>query len=301
MKFTIPVKIKSVVVLFFFCWTFGGLFDIAYAFKNSDELRVTSKEKKTQNIQKPEGKFQKAIEDIDQILTDAVTDTDTKKNKAKVKKGEIESLDVEIRKQFRETEDKIKDLPEVIKQRHRDFVRKYEENLNILRTNLDDIEKAKTKTETDAEIEKTKAHLEKVKPPKKHIPLDPNKLPHRTAEPVFKEPRTSPEQFSLEQRAESKAPKKDSILVASTGPLDGLLSPNSEPSTSNLLVALANPASPADLAETIEVQFTPEIRAKAQELGYNPVKIYNWIRNNIEYVPTYGSIQGANMCLQTKL
>ena len=38
-------------------------------------------------------------------------------------------------------------------------------------------------------IEKTKAFLEKVKPPKKHIPLDPNKLPHRTAEPVWKEPR----------------------------------------------------------------------------------------------------------------
>ncbi|MFZ3138173.1 MAG: transglutaminase domain-containing protein, partial [Thermodesulfovibrionales bacterium] len=44
-----------------------------------------------------------------------------------------------------------------------------------------------------------------------------------------------------------------------------------------------------------------EIQAKAAELNHNPTKIYNWVRNNIEYVPTYGSIQGANMCLQTKL
>jgi YHS domain-containing protein len=53
------------------------------------------------------------------------------KEKLKTKKTEIESLDAEIRKQFKETEEKIKDLsrydrdmPDVIKQRHRDFVRK---------------------------------------------------------------------------------------------------------------------------------------------------------------------------------
>ncbi len=44
-----------------------------------------------------------------------------------------------------------------------------------------------------------------------------------------------------------------------------------------------------------------EITAKAQELENKPVKIYNWVRNNIEFVPTYGSIQGADYCLQTKL
>jgi len=91
------------------------------------------------------------------------------------------------------------------------------------------------------------------------------------------------------------------ILVASNGSLDGLLTPNSELETQNYVqVAAADPPTDADLAETIEVQFTPAIRAKAEELGRNPVKIYNWVRNNIEFVPTYGSIQGADMCLQTK-
>ena len=49
------------------------------------------------------------------------------------------------------------------------------------------------------------------------------------------------------------------------------------------------------------VQFTDAIRAKAQELGNNPVKIYEYVRNNIEYAPTYGSIQGADQCLQSKI
>ena len=94
----------------------------------------------------------------------------------------------------------------------------------------------------------------------------------------------------------------DPILIASTGSLKGLLNspiPDTQ-SSPPVLLALADPPSDADLAETIEIKFTPAIQAKAQELGNNPVKIYNWVRNNIEFVPTYGSIQGADMCLQTK-
>lgn len=66
-------------------------------------------------------------------------------------------------------------------------------------------------------------------------------------------------------------------------------------------IALATPPAADDLAENgVEIRFTSAIRAKAAELEGNPTKIYNWVRNNIEYVPTYGSIQGGDMCLQTK-
>ena len=74
----------------------------------------------------------------------------------------------------------------------------------------------------------------------------------------------------------------------------------SNSTTQPITLALAHDApTAADLAQTIDVQLTPAIKAKAQELNYSPVKIYNWVRNNVEYVPTYGSIQGADMCLQT--
>ncbi len=72
-------------------------------------------------------------------------------------------------------------------------------------------------------------------------------------------------------------------------------------STSLLLAqAVALPTSD-DLAQTPEIQFTQDIIALASQLNNNPVKIYNWVRNNIEYAPTYGSIQGADMCLQSKI
>ncbi len=328
----------SVIVLAFYLWTFGGIFELAYAFKTSSD-KAQRMELGKQKEQGPGERLNKAIEDIEQIIqaVETVRTVEEKragKERLKTKELEIEALDKEIRKQFSETETKIKDLPEAIKQRHRDFVKKYEENLKELKNNLEAIKKHDIGSrEFDEAVKKTKAHLEKVKPRKKHIPLDPNKLPHRTAEPTKKKPRLRPEQFSIEHSTEGIAQRHEPILVASNGSLNGLLSrnpelatmnlyelsdissqflpastTNSEQTTSNtfdklsagLLLAAADPPTDADLAETIEVQFTEAIRAKAEELENKPVKIYNWVRNNIEFVPTYGSIQGADMCLQTK-
>ena len=298
-------KLLAIIVLVFFSWTFAGVFQVAYAI---DNLPQTSNNTHSSRTPKSEERFQKAIEEIGEILEDPVTDRETKASKVKAKKGEIEELDKEIRKQFAETEKKLREarLPDEILQRHHKFVKHYEDNLNELKANLDSIEKTKGLA-VEVEIEKAKKHLQRVKPPKKHIPLDPNKLPHRTPKIEKREPRIKKEDFERDFPNPKKAQgQKKHILVASIGSLKGLLSENTEYGTEysnspNLIVAQAtNQPSPEDLAENIEVQFTPEIRAKAQELGYNPVKIYNWVRNNIEFVPTYGSIQGAHMTLLTK-
>jgi transglutaminase-like putative cysteine protease len=63
----------------------------------------------------------------------------------------------------------------------------------------------------------------------------------------------------------------------------------------------AGPPGPADLEETLEVKFTTEIRQLSDSLERNPVKVFNWVRNNIEFVPTWGSIQGAALCLETRV
>ncbi len=342
-------RVLSFLVLFFFSWTFAGGFDLAFAVKNDQQSALSDQQQK-KKTKRAEEKLQEALENIEQILTDTETDTDTKKDKLKTKKAKIGNLDKEIKKQFKATEKKLKDagLPQEILKRHKDFVKLYKDNLKELNTNLDEIEQAQDEFEINEKVEKTKKFLKKVKPPKKHTPLDPNKLPHRTPEPVFKEPRLNKEQFLEDSNALSASAdpheagrvtgdeSRDSyklsvmsderretrdeslILVASNGPLSGLLNSsqlsafsyqpiastlNSEPGTQNYLqIAQASaPPTSADLAETIEVQFTPEITAKAEELENNPVKIYNWVRNNIEFVPTYGSIQGADYCLQTKL
>jgi|GEM_PF-1763806 len=54
------------------------------------------------------------------------------------------------------------------------------------------------------------------------------------------------------------------------------------------------------LGETEEVQLTQAVRDKAGELGKNPVSIYNWVRNNIDFLPTYGSIQNSDTTLLTR-
>jgi transglutaminase-like putative cysteine protease len=59
------------------------------------------------------------------------------------------------------------------------------------------------------------------------------------------------------------------------------------------------PPVPEDLAETPDVRFTPEIEALAASLGNDPVRIFNWVRNNVEFVPVQGSIQGADHCRAT--
>ena len=325
------IKAVSIIVLIFFSWTFGGVFEIAQAISNSTEgQKSRSAEVKTKITppglplpqgegKKPEEQFQKTIEDIDSIIYDQMSafgdqqKTNENKKKLRGKKTEIESLDIEIKKQFTETEGKIKDLPEVIKQRHRDFVKKYAENLNELRAKLDAIDKAKDQAELKAEVEKTDAFLEKVKPPKKHQKLDPNKLPNRTEEPVFKEPRTKPEEFlNNSQKSVVKSQKVKPILLAMNGEATGLLSSpipeiqNSDPmllaATDSLpsgsyQIALANPPTDADLAETIEVQFTPELQEIANLLEHNPVLLYEFVRNNFEYEPYHGSVKGSQSTL----
>lgn len=73
-------------------------------------------------------------------------------------------------------------------------------------------------------IDKAKAHLESTKPPKRHIPLDPNKLPTRRAKPIHKEPRTKSEEFTEGKKLKAESITQNPILVASNGPLTGLLS-----------------------------------------------------------------------------
>ncbi|MCB1609276.1 MAG: hypothetical protein KDI71_20120, partial [Xanthomonadales bacterium] len=61
--------------------------------------------------------------------------------------------------------------------------------------------------------------------------------------------------------------------------------------------AFTDPPTPADLAPTLDAPFTPAIQALAAELNNDPVAIRSWVYNNIEFQPTFGSIQGADLTL----
>lgn len=52
-------------------------------------------------------------------------------------------------------------------------------------------------------------------------------------------------------------------------------------------------AVPADLAETPEVRFTPEILEVVQRFGGNPEQLYLYVKNNFEFTPYVGSQKGS--------
>lgn len=283
MKLRSCSRIIAAVVVCFFTWTSGGVFGIANAAAIEAKKGKPARPEKAKP-KSPEERLQEVTEELCVTLADGKISMEKKQEKLKAARSVIEADDAEIREQFAATEKKLRDakLPDEILERHRKFVKHYDDNLAELKGNIERVEKAKDKKEAEAGIEKVLRHLKKTKAPSRHQKLDPNNLPHRQPKVVKREPRMKKEEFERDLKKDKNAWRNQKrIHVASLGSLSGLLSPD-------------------DLAETIDVQLTPEIRAKAQELGNNPTKIYNWVRNNIEYVPTWGSIQGAHMTLLTK-
>jgi Transglutaminase-like enzymes, putative cysteine proteases len=291
-------KAIAMVVLCFFTWTSGGVFSVAHAAQ--DAIKKGNFEKQQKKAEGPEERLSKVTDELQEVLADPKADVDAKKLKLKAAMASIEAVDPEIRKEFAATEKKLKDakLPDEILQRHYRFVKRYEENRAELKGSVDRIEKAKSKAETEAEIGKAEKFLQKVKAWKKQTPLDPNNLPHRQPKVKKREPRLNKEEFEKDLKKDKTSWRDQKrVMVASAGSLAGLLVSSNVTAVTPIT---KEPAGPADLAETIEVQLTPEIRAKALELEYKPLKIYEWVRNNVEFVPTWGSIQGANHTLLTK-
>ena len=64
--------------------------------------------------------------------------------------------------------------------------------------------------------------------------------------------------------------------------------------------ALPGANDPAYLAGTPEIVLTQSIRDQAAELEHDPVRIYHWVRNHIEWLPTWGAWQDAALTLSAK-
>ncbi|MCL4479262.1 MAG: transglutaminase [Deltaproteobacteria bacterium] len=361
------LKSTAVFLIFVFAWTNLGIYQVVYAATaNSGEHQVASSERNNNRefsgfppdkgdargletlvtrIRERAEKIQNRVQKTE--VGQQSTEIESEKAGFQKEKSELEQADINIRAQFKQTEQRIKGLPAVIQQRQKAFERRYEKNFAVLKANLDSINIAKTNTQFTARTRKLKVFLDKIKPPSRHIKFNPNKLPHRMVHPVRKLTFTkleSPDQAIAKSTASSNGVKpvwrspgklysassflrkqesretKDwipyqvrndsnnnigdipqSVIPVKTGiqnPIQ-LASLTTDNLLSSALVQTILPPTAADLTSTVEVQFTPAILAKAKELGYNAVNIYNWVYNNIEYVPTYGSIQGADMCLQT--
>ena len=121
---------------------------------------------------------------------------------------------------------------------------------------------------------------------KAHQFTDPDKLPFHRQSGKVRTPHVSKAAY----QAALFPPQYEKTMLAS-------LSLNGVSVSAAALPAIPNAD---DLAETGDVKLSPAIIAQAQALDKNPVKIYNWVRNNIQFMPTYGSIQGSEMTLQNR-
>ncbi len=284
----------SITVLMVVMWEFCGLYQLAYALKDTSGIQKRESSETGAAV-----KLEKALSELDDLLTDMDEEVDSRKREElrkalKEKKDALADIDTAIREEFSETEKmlKSKGLSSEILDRHYDFVESYKGKYKELIGNIETIRKSGDRDGERRGIKETREFLSRHAKPKRHQSLDPNKLPHRSAQPVNKMPRLTKEEF---QRGSGNGKNNDSTIPASSGEQSAGVSAGKSESKVKI-----DPPTEADLSETIEIQFTDAIKAKAEELEKNPIKIHNWIRNNIEFVPTYGSIQGADMCLQTK-
>ena len=83
------------------------------------------------------------------------------------------------------------------------------------------------------------------------------------------------------------------LLVAGLGPLQGLIS-------QAVLQAISLPAEQDSEPDGRSVIITPEIAALAEELGKNPVRIYEYVKNTTMYQPYWGALKGAAETLAQK-
>lgn len=116
-----------------------------------------------------------------------------------------------------------------------------------------------------------------------HTPVDPQNLPWRSPSEQVREPKLS---------------KGEIQLALGIDPLEGYTQIASTVLTPDMLNPMGQPTD-ADLAETLDANLTEEIKALAASLNNNPVEIYTWVHNNIRFIPSYGSIQGAQYTLET--
>ncbi|WP_082567450.1 transglutaminase domain-containing protein [Pelomonas sp. Root1217] len=118
-------------------------------------------------------------------------------------------------------------------------------------------------------------------------PMDPKKLPWRAPEPTKRAPADTQTAWFQNLWGTPK------VMLAQAGGSVGPINFDVPPEPGQLPTV-------ADLAETPETQRSATITAKAVELGNNPLNIHNWVRNNLDWIPSWGAVQSADDTLAKK-
>jgi len=197
---------------------------------------------------------------------------------------QLKNLDRQVQQKFTRIEADLiaKGLPAKILERHQTMVGSYQAELATMLANLIAIEAATDDHSRQQGIEQALQHLQSKQQQRAQQPFDPNNLPNRSHKA---DPNNRPKQHQNEflQAGLYNTPF---IKLAALGDFS--------------FDKLAGASDPAYLAETDEIILTQALQDKAVELNHDPIQIYRWVRNNIEWQPTWGSIQDAELVFETK-
>ncbi len=181
-----------------------------------------------------------------------------------------------------------KNLPAVAKQRHQAALDKVKAEFNAMMAQLNILVTTDDADEQQQALNALTDMLLKTQFKRTHTAEDPNKLPWRTPDSNVREP------------AQTKADLLSHLDINPLANAKQVAALGFNPTLLATSAAAFNLPTDADLQPTMDAQITPEIQALADQLNNNVVEIYTWVHNNIRFIPSYGSIQGAQMTLETK-
>ncbi len=185
------------------------------------------------------------------------------------------------------------EVAQVIQQRHGAALQQLKARYGELQNKLDSVILADEADVQQSAFDQLNDFLGQQKFKTRHTSEDPNNLPWGRASDKVREPKLN--------RADLQAALGINPLAQYSQLASNQLSSASLAGVFAVTMAAANsPVSEAELAPSLEVQLTDEILQLAQSLNNNPTEIYAWVHNNIRFIPSYGSIQGAQHTLDTR-
>ena len=231
-----------------------------------------------------------------QLEHDSASDRSHALDRVEELQGEVEANDAKVLEYFAQERETLiaKNLPEVILKRHDDMVKHYtSQRMKLLNKTQQRLERERgslwQQLQTYLPFQTQQQELEE----SPHKDLNPNKF--QRSNQKF-DPNDLPTNISKPN------PDNKPKLNRADFTLSGLLSTPTQHYAALgdfKYDTLADASEPAYLDPSDAVVLTDDIKAKAQELEYDAVKIYHWVRNNIEWVPSWGSVQNAQLTLET--
>lgn len=243
--------------------------------------------------------FEQIVSQLDALKATREADQDTTVLLGNLKDlgNQAVSLDKAVMANFSQLETDLteKQLPAEIMQRHHDMVAHYQVQRDAWLEQLE----AETGTGFFADLLRTikgwfgtTPATEKVQSPlqpqdpkqfkRKHQPFDPNDLPNRALKPnPDNQPKTQKEDFTQSGLHNTPYPKLAALGDFTYDQLTGA-------------------SDPTYLAATDEITLSQAIKDKAAELNHDPIKIHHFVRNNIEWIPSWGAIQNADLTLSAR-